>query len=216
MVTSIDGRAQRAGTAEGLAGRADRRLMRLLRAAYDAVATGVGTLRAAGDAWLTLPADLAERRARRGLPPQPTILVVAGSGEVPVTGRWVEADAPRLLVVGSDSPHAGAGSARLPAGIEVLVAPTPLPEVIWLLERLGERGIRSLLIEGGPRLNAGFLAAGAIDELYWTIGPMLLGTDALPMIAAVPGAGFAEHPRDGRLLSVHRHRDELFLAYRFD
>ena len=45
MVTSIDGRAQLAGTAEGLGSRADRRLMRHYRAAFDAVGSGAGTLR---------------------------------------------------------------------------------------------------------------------------------------------------------------------------
>ena len=64
------------GTAEGLSGRADRRLMRLYRVAYDAVGSGIGTLRAT-DFWSTLPADLAERRAAAGRPPQPVALVIA-------------------------------------------------------------------------------------------------------------------------------------------
>jgi len=42
MVTSIDGRAQIDGAAEGLGSRADRRLMRLYRAAFDAV-TAMGS-----------------------------------------------------------------------------------------------------------------------------------------------------------------------------
>ena len=70
MVTSIDGRAQLDGTAEGLGSRADRRLMRLYRAAFDAVGSGVGTLRADG-VWLRVGNDLAARRAAQGLPPNP-------------------------------------------------------------------------------------------------------------------------------------------------
>ena len=70
MVTSIDGRAQLGGTAEGLGSRADRRLMRLYRAAFDAVGSGVGTLRAAG-VWLRVGNDLAARRGTLGLPPNP-------------------------------------------------------------------------------------------------------------------------------------------------
>ena len=65
MVTSIDGRAQIDGTAEGLGSRADRRLMRLYRAAFDAVGSGVGTLRATG-VWLRVGDDLAARRAAEG------------------------------------------------------------------------------------------------------------------------------------------------------
>ena len=52
--------------------------------------------------------------------------------------------------------------------------------------------------------------------LNWTVGARLLGTDALPMIAPIAGGSpFAEQPREGRLVSVHRSEDELFLRYRF-
>jgi riboflavin biosynthesis pyrimidine reductase len=211
MVTSIDGRAQLAGRAEGLSGRADRRLMQLYRAGYDAVGSGVGTLRA-DDFHSHLPADLAERRVAAGRPAQPTAVVLAGSGPVPTDRRWFRhADQPRILVVGAD-----ASRPDLPAGTELLVAPTPAPEPSWVLAQLAERRIQSLLLEGGPTTNATFLAADLIDELYWTIGARLLGTDALPMIAPIAGASpWADHPREGRLVSIHRCGDELFLRYRF-
>jgi riboflavin biosynthesis pyrimidine reductase len=103
-----------------------------------------------------------------------------------------------------------------PPGTELLVAPSDQPEPGWVLDRLAERGIRSLLLEGGPTTNAAFLAADCIDELYWTIGARLLGTDALPMIAPIPGESpWAEHPREGQLVSLHRSGDELFVRYRF-
>ena len=82
MVTSIDGRAQLGGRAEGLSGRADRRLLQLLRVAYDAVGSGAGTLRA-DDFYSHLPADLAARRTAAGRPAQPTAMVIAGVSPVP-------------------------------------------------------------------------------------------------------------------------------------
>jgi riboflavin biosynthesis pyrimidine reductase len=210
MVTSIDGRAQLAGKAEGLSGRADRRLLQLHRVPYDAVGSGVGTLRA-DDFYSHLPADLAARRAAAGRSPQPTAVVIAGTGPVPTDRRWFRhADQRRILIVG------GGPAVGEPPGTELLVAPTDEPEPGWVLERLAERGIRSLLLEGGPTTNAAFLAADAIDELYWTIGARLLGTDALPMIAPLLGGSpWADQPREGRLMSAHRSGDELFVHYRF-
>jgi len=210
MVTTIDGRAQLAGTAEGLSGRADRRLLQLHRVPYDAVASGVGTLRA-DDFYSHLPADLAARRVTAGMTPQPIAVVIGGTGRVPTDRRWFgHADQPRILIVG------GGPTVGEPPGTEVLVAPTDEPEPGWVLERLAKRGIRSVLLEGGPTTNAGFLAADLIDELYWTIGARLLGTDALPMIAPIrTGSPWSEHPREGALVSVHRAGDELFLRYRF-
>lgn len=208
MVTSIDGRAQREGTAEGLAGRADRRLMQLYRFAHDAVGSGAGTMRAAG-LWLRLTRDLAARRAAGRRPPQPTGVLIAGAAPVATDARWLTGDEPRILFVGSDNPMR-----EVPAGTELIRAPTPRPEPPFILARLAERGIRSLLLEGGPHLTASFLAAGVIDELCWTVGPLLLASDALPMIAPIPGP--PREPMHGRIVSLLRHEDELFLRYRLD
>lgn len=210
MVTSIDGRAQLDGTAEGLGSRADRRLMRLYRAAYDAVGSGAGTLRATG-IWLRVGNDLAERRVADGRPANPVGVVIAGDDPIPIDTGWFDGDEPRILVVGATNPMTEA-----PAGTELLRAPDDRPRPSWVLKRLSERGIRSLLLEGGPTLNASFLAEGLIDEVCWTLGALLLGTDALPMIAPIEGGSPHEHdPRRGRLVSVLRHDDELFLRYRF-
>ena len=215
MVTSIDGRAQRMGTAEGLSGRADRRLMRLYRAAYDAVGSGIGTLRAT-DFWSTLPPDLAEQRAASGRTPQPLSVVISGSGPVPMDRRWFGWDQPRLLVVGAESPLASSDMAA-PAGTELLIAPTSHPQPSWVLEQLAARGIGSWLLEGGPTTNAAFLSSGCLDELYWTVGSRVLATDALPMVAPIrQGSPLADSPREARLVSVHRSDDDLFLRYHFD
>jgi riboflavin biosynthesis pyrimidine reductase len=210
MVTSIDGRAQLAGTAEGLGSRADRRLMRLYRAAFDAVGSGVGTLRATG-VWLRVGEDLAARRAARGLPSNPVGVVIAGSQPVPTDARWFTGDEGRILLVGASN-----AMTEAPTGTELVRSPDDRPDPRWVLARLAERGIRSLLLEGGPALNASFLAQDLIDELYWTVGAHLLGTEALPMIAPIEGGSpFARRPRAGRLVSVLRHESELFFRYRF-
>jgi riboflavin biosynthesis pyrimidine reductase len=210
MVTSIDGRAQLDGTAEGLAGRADRRLMRHYRAAYDAVGSGAGTLRATG-LWMRVGDDLAERRRAAGREPNPVGVVIAGSEPVPLDARWFTGDERRILIVGSDNPVDEA-----PEGTELVRSSDPRPAPRWVLSELGARGVETFLLEGGPHLNAAFLAAGLIDELYWTVGAHLLGTDALPMIAPIPGGSpHAAVPYRGQLVSILRHGDELFLRYRF-
>jgi riboflavin biosynthesis pyrimidine reductase len=206
MVTSVDGRAQLEGTAEGLGGRVDRRLMQAYRAAFDAVGSGSGTLMA-DDFYSRLTDALAARRASDGRPPQPLSVIVAGDRPLPTDRRWFGyQDQPRAVAVGSGSPHA---TDRPLPGVETWVAPTEDPEPAWLLERLAAAGIRSLLLEGGPTLNAAFLAAGLLDELFWTIGPRVVANEALQMIAPTDMP-----PVEARLVSVHRHGDELYLRYR--
>jgi riboflavin biosynthesis pyrimidine reductase len=207
MVTTIDGRAQLKGTAEGLGSRADRRLMRLYRSAFDAVGSGIGTLRASG-VWLRVGDDLEERRTSEGRSPNPVGVVIAGEEPVPTDARWFSGDEPRILFVGRDNPLREA-----PPGTELLRADDPRPDPGWVLAALHERGIRSFLLEGGPTVNAGFLEHDLIDEVYWTVGANVLASDALPMIAAINGGDEAEL-RPARLVSVHRHEGELFLRYR--
>lgn len=211
MVTSIDGRAQLAGTADGLGSRTDRRLLRLYRAAFDAVASGAGTLRQAG-AWLRVGDDLARRRIAEGRPPNPTGVVVAGAQPIPADAAWFGGDQPRILVVGAENPMTA-----VPLGTELLRSPDRRPDPRWMVERLAQRGIRSLLLEGGPTLNAAFLEAGLIDEIYWTVGAHVLGTDALPMIAPIEGrSSHVSGPRPARLLGAMRRESELFLRYALD
>lgn len=209
MVTSVDGRAQLNGTAEGLGSRADRQLMRLYRAAFDAIGSGAGTLRASG-IWLRVGDPLAARRTSEGRPANPTGVVIAGTDPVPRDAGWFDGDEPRLLVVGRDNPMHEA-----PTGTELLRAPTAEPDPNWVLRELADRGIGSLLLEGGPHINASFLEADLIDEILWTVGSLVTGADALPMISP-PSTGAAGEPRRVHLAAAYRHDDELFLRYRFD
>ena len=43
------------------------------------------------------------------------------------------------------------------------------------MNKLGQKGIDSLLLEGGSCLNAAFLQAGCVDEVYAFIAPKIIG-----------------------------------------
>ncbi len=51
-----------------------------------------------------------------------------------------------------------------------------------VLSALADREVRHLLLEGGPRLAAAFLAAGAVDQVVWYVAPCLLGS-GVPAVA---------------------------------
>jgi riboflavin-specific deaminase-like protein len=86
-------------------------------------------------------------------------------------------------------------------------------DLLRLLEWLArERSCKVVLCEGGGVLNAKLLAVGAIDELYVTIVPRILGGESAPTM--VEGEGFQPDAiPDARLASVERVGDELFLVY---
>ena len=58
-----------------------------------------------------------------------------------------------------------------------------------MLEKLGEQGIDSILLEGGGTLNASMLEAGLVDKVYAHIaGKLVGGKDAK---SPVEGVGIA-------------------------
>lgn len=66
-----------------------------------------------------------------------------------------------------------------------------------LLDTLGERGIESLMLEGGSALNWGMLSKGLVDEIRLTIAPIIVGgSDATSLVS---GDGFLEIENGVRL-----------------
>ncbi len=73
-------------------------------------------------------------------------------------------------------------------GAQLIVHDAPRVDLALLLAELGERGIRSLMVEGGGTLVAALLEAGLVDELQLAIAPLLFGGEAAP--TPVGGAGW--------------------------
>ena len=71
-----------------------------------------------------------------------------------------------------------------------------------------ERGVRSILCEGGPRLHSQLQAAGLADELFLTIAPKLVGAGATILEGALPEVAELE------LAWLLREDSELFARYR--
>jgi riboflavin biosynthesis pyrimidine reductase len=81
-----------------------------------------------------------------------------------------------------------------------------------LLARLREDyGVRSVLCEGGPTLNAHLLAADLVDELFLTLSPKLLGGQSA--ITIVAGRELVE-PVDLELVWVLKGGDSMFTRWR--
>jgi diaminohydroxyphosphoribosylaminopyrimidine deaminase/5-amino-6-(5-phosphoribosylamino)uracil reductase len=67
--------------------------------------------------------------------------------------------------------------ALVKAGAEVVVADgeNEVERVRMALTALADRGVTTLLLEGGPRLAEAFFEAGEIDELRFFVAPRVLG-----------------------------------------
>jgi len=175
FVHSVDGAIAYDGSSRALQTPADETVFHVLRAVADAVVVGAGTARTedygpvrprpAGAAW----------RAHRGLPPQPTMVLVSRSLELDPGARCFAG--PTVVVTCA----AARGADRFP---DVVVAGDAEVDLAEAVRQLGERGLTRLLCEGGPQLLTAMLRARLVDELCLTSTPVLAGP--APVLLAEP------------------------------
>ena len=148
-----------------------------LRADSDAVLVGAGTLRSDNPRLLVdSPARRAERQAR-GLPANPLKVALSGSGDLsPDLRFWHHGDA---KVAYAPDPAAAKLAERL-AGLADVVGTGARLDPGAVLDDLGARGVRRLMVEGGGAVHTLFLTAGLVDEVQLAVAPFFVGDDAAP------------------------------------
>jgi riboflavin-specific deaminase-like protein len=205
MVATVDGRATVSGRTAPISSVADRQVFHALRTRVDAVMVGAGTVRTERYGRLVRdPARRAQRRAA-GLDPDPLAIVVSGRLDIPADVPLLQDPAQRVVII--------TASEAVIAGVAARVAylrssPVDLPAALALLR--SEHGVRSILCEGGPRLNGSLLTDGLIDELFLTTSPTLAGSaGALTIITGTAGG----EPRPVELVWLLSSGSELFARY---
>jgi diaminohydroxyphosphoribosylaminopyrimidine deaminase/5-amino-6-(5-phosphoribosylamino)uracil reductase len=167
-----------------ISGEAAKARVHLLRAQCDGILVGIGTV-LADDPVLTCRLPGMEARS-------PVRVVLDRALRIPGTSRLVHSarETPLWVVTSqvSEAPSAmklGAAGAQV---IRVGTTTTPPPglELIAVLGALSEKGITRLLVEGGARVAASFVAAGLVDEMWLLRGQGPIGADGVAALDALP------------------------------
>jgi 2,5-diamino-6-(ribosylamino)-4(3H)-pyrimidinone 5'-phosphate reductase len=192
----------------------DPRRMRQIRAMADAILIGAGNLRA-DDPDLAIDAkERMRRREAREREPLRMVVTGAGQGIRPNQKMFDPALGGASFVLHSERMAAEAREKLAPVATLVTLGQRDVDIPRLLAWAAAERGVRTLLCEGGGILSAQLFAARAVDELFLTIAPRVLGGALAPTLAAGPGFSANEIP-DATLGSIDRVGDELFLRYDF-
>jgi len=97
--------------------------------------------------------------------------------------------------------------------VELIVMGENSVNVKYSLKKLSDKKIKTILVEGGGRINWEFIKQNIFDELIVTISPFLIGGNNA--ISFVEGKGFGKISKSPnlRLKSIKRLKNHLVLHY---
>jgi riboflavin-specific deaminase-like protein len=206
FAVTLDGHATIGGRSGKIGSDTDTAMLVGLRTAVDAVMIGAGTMRAerygppVGD-----PRKRAEREAR-GLAADP-LMVIVGSLDLPWEAPLFTEGVGEVVIFTGDS----GDPPETPTSIAVERSEGKV-ELTGAMEHLRrERGIRSLLCEGGPGVHAQLIERGLVDELFVTHAPKLAGGEGPGLVSGLPER---ERGLQLRWLLHEPETGELFARYR--
>jgi diaminohydroxyphosphoribosylaminopyrimidine deaminase/5-amino-6-(5-phosphoribosylamino)uracil reductase len=80
-----------------------------------------------------------------------------------------------------------------------------------LLKELGSRGIQSILLEGGPTLNASAWKEKIVDRILLFVAPKVIGGRQTPGMMEGEGVGKVKNARRVEVLRVRRVGEDLMI-----
>jgi diaminohydroxyphosphoribosylaminopyrimidine deaminase/5-amino-6-(5-phosphoribosylamino)uracil reductase len=207
LATTLDGRiAACDGESKWVTGEAARRRAHELRAEAGAVLVGAGTVRA--DDPLLIPRNLPED------PPPITRVVLDPRLTLRADSQLARTAYADPVVVFVDENGNRSRAEELRAwGVEVVPAPLVNGELdlVFVLEELGRRGVRGILVEGGGETAGRFVGQGLADKLTLFYASKLLGAEGVPLMGSLKVAGMDATPRF-RVEAVERVEEDVAMT----
>jgi 2,5-diamino-6-(ribosylamino)-4(3H)-pyrimidinone 5'-phosphate reductase len=170
-----------------ISGARDRARVDHIKAESDAVMVGIGTVLADNPSLTIKSPELRQQRIERGQEENPIRVVVDSLARTPPEADLLrKGEGIRIIAV---SERADPVRVKyLTHHAEVIRTGDHEVDLHELLEKLGDRGIRRLMVEGGGRLIGALFHEHLVDELSMYIGNIVIGGDASPTPA--DGSGF--------------------------
>lgn len=163
---TIDGKiATSTGASKWITGEEARAHVHQLRHAYSAIMVGIGTV-LADDPLLTARFDGAIN---------PTRIIIDSKLRMPLNSQIVQTAQVIPTIVVTTSTDQNKIKALQVVDIEVLQGEQDHVDLSALMPILGDKGINSILVEGGASLNGALVKAGLVNKVYSYVAPKIFG-----------------------------------------
>ena len=180
-----------------------------VRAGVDAILIGARTMRRDNPRLLVNSSQRRIDRISEGLPEHPLKVTVTSSGDLDADLKFWHHGGEKLVFTVDDALEKV--RARL-NGLADVVSTGPTLDWGAMLDELGQRGVRRLMVEGGGTIHTQLMAQDLADELQLAIAPLIVGQADAPRFlgtADYPGGSTARM----RLLETRSIGDVVLLRY---
>jgi len=204
---TLDGKiAAHTGDSKWITNESSRKYVHQLRHRVSGIMVGIGTI-LADDPLLTTRLD-------SGNGSDPTRIVVDSSARIPLEAKVLHVESKaKTIIATTEVADKNKIKALKDMGIEIINTPLKNNRVdlTYLMKALGERGIDSILLEGGSELNYSAIEQGIVDKVNSFIAPKIIGgRNAKTPIGGIGKAVMSEAIFIERL-QVHSFGDDVML-----
>ena len=159
--------ATQKGSSE-ISGQEDLLRVHRLRKEMDGIMVGINTV-LADDPRLTV------HKISSNPEDNPLRVVVDSKARTPPEYRILNPEAPTLIAVSQEASPDKIKALEEDGKAEVIICGDKQVDLNCLMDELGNKGIKTLMLEGGSTLNYSMLGAGLVNEIRVCIAPMIAG-----------------------------------------
>lgn len=173
MISSIDGAIEIDGLSGGLGGPGDKAVFSAIRGVADVIIAGAGTVIAENYRRPQTSERIQQLRVERGQSALPRIAIVSNSWRIDPEHQVFDPEARPFAIAPRNAP--AEKMAAIEPVADIIRAGDDRVDLREALTALHALGARTVLVEGGPTLNAAFAAEDLLDEFCLSFSPTLAG-----------------------------------------
>lgn len=159
---TLDGKIATATGSSKISGKKDLIRVHKLRREVDGIMVGINTV-------LVDNPRLTAHKVNAPLEDNPTRIIIDSKGRTPLDYKVLNNDAPTIIAMANNY------ESHFNKDTEVFKSGTDKVDLKELMKYLYNKGIKTIMLEGGSTLNFSMLKDNLIDEVRICIGPMIVG-----------------------------------------
>jgi 2,5-diamino-6-(ribosylamino)-4(3H)-pyrimidinone 5'-phosphate reductase len=204
---TLDGKiATRSGSSE-ISGPEDLNRVHELRSKLDAIMVGINTV-------LEDDPRLTVHKIKSDKTENPLRVVTDSKARTPLNSRILNEEAPTIIFVSQKASRQKIQSLMDKGDhVDVILAGRIHVDLTILMDELAQRGVRSILLEGGSTLNYSMLQEGLVDEVRVCIAPMIAGGMNAKTLADGEGVDYMKDAYKLELKKSYKLGKDFILEY---